>query len=117
MDKKMLQSDIFDMEWGYEDEKKELEIDAPFLFEEMERELKEYLLEQQLEDDSTDRPFHFIDNLTNKLQEDFDEIIGENNDQKSFIKSLTRIFSLLLNTKVNTVKKVKKCLELPSAQR
>ena len=117
MDKKMSQSDIFDMEWGYEDEKKDLEIDAPFLFEEMKRELMEYLLEQQVEDDSTDRPFHFLDNLTNKLQEDFDEIIGENNDHKSFIKSLTRIFVLLLNTKVNTVEKIKKCLELPSAQR
>ena len=28
----MSQSDIFDMEWGYEDEKKELEIDDPISF-------------------------------------------------------------------------------------
>ena len=45
--------DLFDMEWGYA-EKEEVEIDAPFLFEKMERELKEYLLEQELEGDSTD---------------------------------------------------------------
>ena len=48
--------------------KKDIEIDAPFLFQEMERELKEYLLEQQLEDDSTDGPFDFIENLTNRLE-------------------------------------------------
>ena len=41
----MSQSDIFDMEWGYDYEKKDIEIDAPFLFEEVERELKEYLSE------------------------------------------------------------------------
>ena len=50
---KMSLCDLFDMEWGYA-EKEEVEIDASFLFEKMERELKEYLLEQELEGDSTD---------------------------------------------------------------
>ena len=82
----MSQSDISDMEWVLDEGKKEIEIDAPFLFEEIEREFGEILLEQQLEEDLTDGPFDFIENLTNRLQEDFDEIIGEDTDKKSFIK-------------------------------
>ena len=82
---------LFDIELEKEDE---IEIDAPFLFQEIEKELKEYLLEQQVEGDSTDGAFDFLDNLTIRLQENFDEIIGEDNDKKSFIKSLTRIFAI-----------------------
>ena len=82
----MPQSDISDMEWVLDEDKKEIEIDVSFLFEEIEREFGEILLEQQLEEDLTDGPFDFIENLTNRLQEDFDEIIGEDTDKKSFIK-------------------------------
>ena len=82
----MSQSDISDMEWVLDEDKKEIEIDVSFLFEEIKREFGEILLEQQLEEDLTDGPFDFIENLTNRLQEDFDEIIGEDTDKKSFIK-------------------------------
>ena len=37
---------LFDMEFENEEE---VEIDTPFLFKEMEKELKQYLLEQQVE--------------------------------------------------------------------
>ena len=65
----MSQADLFDMEWYIEDEKNEIEISAPFLFQEIERELKSYLLEEQPEGDSTDGPIQLIENLTNKIQE------------------------------------------------
>ena len=68
--------------------------------------------EQQVEGDSTDRVFNFLENLMDRLQEDFDEIIGEDNDKKRFIKSGTRIFALLLNTKVDTVNKIKRILKI-----
>ena len=100
---------LFDIELEKEDE---IEIDAPFLFQEIEKELKEYILEQQVEGDSTDGAFDFLDNLTNRLQENFDEIIGEDSDKKSFIKSLTRIFPILLNKKVDTVDKIKIILKI-----
>ena len=45
--------------------------------------MRTYLLKQLVEGDSTDGVFDLIDNLTNRLQEDFDEIIGENNDKKA----------------------------------
>ena len=62
-------------------------IDTPFLFQEMENELKTFLLEQQLKGDSTDGTFDLIDNLTNRLQEDFDEIIGNNVREKKALSN------------------------------
>ena len=79
----MSQSDLFDMEWFLEDEKKETQIDATLLFQELERELGEYLLDQQLEWDSTDGAISFIENLTNRIQEEFDETIGEDGEEKN----------------------------------
>ena len=79
----MSQSDLFDMEWFLEDEKKETQIDATFLFQELERELGEYLLDQQLEWDSTDGAISFIENLTNRIQDEFDETIGEDGEEKN----------------------------------
>lgn len=79
----MSQSDLFDMEWFLEDEKKETQIDATFLFQELERELGEYLLDQQLEWDSTDGAISFIENLKNRIQEEFDETIGEDGEEKN----------------------------------
>ena len=108
----MSQTDLFDMEWYIEDGKNEIKIDAPSLFQETERELKSYILEVQLEGYSTDVPIQFIENLTNKIQEDFDDIIGDSIEKKSFIKSLTRIFAILLNTKIGSVEKIKKIIKI-----
>ena len=44
-----------------------IKIDA-LLFEEMEEELKEYLLKRQVEGDSTDGVFDVLENLTNRLK-------------------------------------------------
>ena len=44
-----------------------IKIDA-LLFEEMEEELKEYLLKRQVEGDSTDGVFDVLENLTNILK-------------------------------------------------
>ena len=55
----MSSGDLFGMELEWEEEKEEIEIDASFFFQEMEKELKEFLLEQQVEGDSTDGAFDF----------------------------------------------------------
>ena len=62
--------------------------------------------------DSTDGIFDFLESLTSRLQEDFDELIGECSDKKGFVKALTRIFALLLNTKVDTADKIKRILRI-----
>ena len=41
----MSSEDLFDMELEWREEKNEIKIDAQFLFQEMQKELKEFLLE------------------------------------------------------------------------
>ena len=56
--------------------------------------------------------FDFLETLSNQVQENFDELIGEDTDKKQFIRALTCIFALLLNTKVHTAEKIKRILEI-----
>ena len=77
------------------------------IFEEINKELEEYLLEKSNDTDSTDGVFDFLELLSAKVQEEFDELLEGDSDKKRFIKALMRIFALLLNTLVNTADKVK----------
>ena len=108
----MSQPDLFAMERGTINQKNETEIDASFMFQEIERELSEYLLEEKSEGDATDGAFSFIENLTNKLPTEFDETIGRDGEKRQFIRSLTRIFAILLNTKVDSVDKLKNIIKI-----
>ena len=81
------------------------------MFEEIHKEIREYLTEE-IDTDWTGGVFDLLENLTNRLQEDFDELIGEGNGKKRFFKALTRIFALLLNTKVDTADKIKRILKI-----
>ena len=101
-------NDLFSLE---QTEVEKTSVDATPIFEDIHKELREYLTEE-IDTDLTDSAFDFLENLTNRLQEDFDELIGEDNDKKRFIKALTRIFALLLNTKVDTTDKIKRILKV-----
>ena len=98
--------------FGFEQIEVNSGVDAKLIFEEINKELEEYLLEKSINTDSADGDFDFLEALSNRVQEDFDELIGEVNDKKQFIKALTGIFALLLNTKVDTADKIKKILEI-----
>ena len=79
-----------------------------FLFQETEQELSDLLLEPKGGEDATDSAFAFIENLTNHQQAEFYETVDAgDSDKKQFISSLTRIFAILLNTKVHS-NKIKK---------
>ena len=69
------------------------------------------LFEKSQDADSTDGVFDFLEGLSNCIQDEFDELIGEDINKKRFIKALTHIFALLLNTKVDTADKIKKILK------
>ena len=103
----MSKIDLFEMEWENISQKNELEINSLSLFQKIVKELSESLLEEKGEGDSTDGAFTFIENLTNKLQAEFDETIGDDGEKRQLIRSLIRIFVILLNTKVESVDKVK----------
>ena len=60
----------------------------------------------------SDGVFDFLQNLTSRIQEDLEELIGEDTDKKRFVKALTRIFALVLNTKVDTADKIKRILRI-----
>ena len=83
-------------------------VDATLIFEEINKELEEYLLEKSIDTDSTDGVFEFLESLTKSIKTDFDEVIGQDSVKKRLIRALTRVFALLLNTKVDTVDKIKK---------
>ena len=76
-------------------------VDAARIFEEIHKEIGNYLTGKGNDTDLTDGVFDFLENLTSRLQDDFEELIGEDTDKKRFVKALTRIFTLLLNTKVD----------------
>ena len=69
------------------------------LFQEIEQELSLMLFNNKNEVDSTDGSLDFIENLVNTIQVEFDGILSENNKKKLFIKSLTKIFTILFHCK------------------
>ena len=87
-------------------------VNATLIFEEINKELGGYLLEKSIDTDSTDGVFDCLESWTNRVQEDFDKLIGEDSVKKRFIRVLTRIFVLLLNTKINLPDKIKKILKI-----
>ena len=55
--------------------------------------------------DSTEGIFDFISHISNSVQEEFDKLLS--GDSNKFVKALSKIFPLLLNTKVDTAEKIK----------
>ena len=87
------------------------EIDNIVIFNEIRKDLEDYLLEQSEDVNSTDGVFEFLSSLSEKIQEEFNKLLGEDND-KRFIKELAKVLALLLNRKFNTAEKIKKILKV-----
>ena len=88
--------------------KTELNAGNTFIFEETSRELEEFLLRENNNADSKDDVFEFLAEISNQVQEEFDKLLGEDTNKNRFLKSLAKIFALLLDTEVNTAEKIKK---------
>ena len=84
------------------------ETNNTLIFEEITRKLEAYLLEESDDADSTDGVFDFLISLADQVQEEFEELLDSNSDKKRFLRTLSKIFALLLNTKVDTAEKIKK---------
>ena len=87
--------------FGFEQIEADSGVDNTLMFEVINKELEENLLEKSINSDSTDDVFDFLEGLINRVREDFDELLGEDTDKKRFFRVLTRISALLLNTKVD----------------
>ena len=92
--------------FGFKQIEADNRVDATLIFEEINKELEEYLLEKSIVTDSIDGVFDFLEWLNDKKQKDFKELLEGEADKKRFIKALTRIFVPFLNTKVNIVDKI-----------
>lgn len=63
-------------------------------------------------DDLTDGIVEALSAISEQIQEEFDELLGGDTDKKLFLKSLSKIFALLLNTKVTTAEKIEKIIKI-----
>ena len=78
------------------------------LFEEINKELEAFLTKETNDNEATDGIFHFLSTISDSVQEEFDKVVSGDSHKKRFLKALSRIFALLLNTKVDTVEKLNK---------
>ena len=88
-----------------------LDTNNTLISEEITRELEAYLARES-DADLTDGVFDFLTTLADQVQEEFDEILDDDSNKKRFLRPLSKIFALLLNTKVDIAKKIKKIIKI-----
>ena len=82
------------------------------LFEEVEEELTRILiLDTENSEEEADGAFDLIRNIVEKIKHDIEKA-SLNGDLKKFLHTLTKIFTLLLNIKVDTGDKIIKIVKL-----
>ena len=89
-----------------------VETNSALIFEEIIGELESYFSRESNDKDSTDNIFDLLSSIFDSEQEEFDELVSGDSDKKRFLWALSRIFALLLNTKVNTAEKIKRILKI-----
>ena len=83
-----------------------------YLFEEVEEQLTKILiLDTGNSEEETDGAFDLIRNIVDKIKHDIEKA-SLNGDLKKFLHTLTKIFTLLLNIKVDTGDKIIKIVKL-----
>ena len=82
------------------------------LFEEISVAISNFVQYVNDDNDSKDRIFDKLSEIEDSVQEDFEELIRISSDKKHFVRALTKVFTLLLNTKVDTVNKFKRILKI-----
>ena len=74
--------------------------------------LEVYVSRKSNNEDSTDGIFDPLSSISDLVQEEFNGLISGDNDKKHFLWVLSRIFTLLLNTKVDLAEKIKRILKI-----
>ena len=83
-----------------------------WLFEEISKELEAFLTKETNNKEATSCIFDFLSAISNFVQEKFDTVVSGDSDKKRFLKALSKIFALLLNTKVGTAEKNKPIIKI-----
>ena len=74
--------------------------------------VKEILEDPIEEGDATDRLMDTIKEIFQPILDEFKDLIGENEDKKSFIGGLIRIFTILVSSKTSSLAKIKKVVRI-----
>lgn len=56
--------------------------------------------------------FHFLSQISDFVQEEFDERLSGDSDKTRFVKAVSKIFALLLNKIVDTAEKFKRIIKI-----
>ena len=75
-------------------------------------EIEQFIMGENNNSDATDGAFEVLSAIAESIKEDFEKLIDTGRDKKKFIKTLSKVFALLLNTKVNTIDKIKRILKI-----
>ena len=70
--------------------------------------LTEHLKNEQKDLDNKDRFLDTIHKIAESAQEEFEELISVDSDKKTFFRNLGKLFTVLLNTRLNAAKKPKR---------
>ena len=62
--------------------------------------------------DAKDGIFDFLSTISDSVLEKSDKLVNDDSDKKFFVKMLSRMFALLLNTKVNIAEKIKQIIKI-----
>ena len=82
-----------------------------YLFQEIEADLCDKLLHSSDPgNNQTDRPLEFIQTIVGKINEEFDGLV-QDEDRKTFLKILSKIFTILLSVKADNTEKIIKIVK------
>ena len=76
-----------------------------YLFEEIESELTNIIIDESSPEEETDGAFELIRNIVDNVRSEIENFV-ENEDLKKFLYVLTKVFTLLLNVKVDDTEKI-----------
>ena len=82
-----------------------------YLFEEIESELTNLTIDESSPEEETDGAIELIKNIVDNVRSEIENFV-ENEDLKKFLHVLTKVFTLLLNVKVDNSDKIIKIVKL-----
>ena len=85
---------------------------AGAFLERINKEIKILSFDEASEKDEADGVFDLLRDLSDSAQEEFEELMADGSNKKCLQRTLSKIFALLLNTKVDTAEKIKKISQI-----
>ena len=86
-----------------------------YLFKELESELTSIIIDKNNAEEETDGAFEVIRNIVENIRSEIENFV-ENDDLKKFLYILTKIFTLLLNVKIDISEKIIRIVKLAIRQ-